>query len=233
MKYYFLLLILSLPIATSAQDTTKVRRFTALILTFSPQYSYRALQYNADSQWLESLRDNEVPGAGFKARAQVRYRISDRMDLLGGVEYANHGIKTRYEDLTWAGDAAGLPEKSRTIYRYKFLAIPLHVNYTLTTREHLRVYAVGGVTTSVFLSRKTKVDVGDDHHASAKTVGFAKFTWSATLGAGLEYTLGPRFSVRAEPFIEHYFNSISTDDHTKEYLFAFGLSASVVWALKG
>ncbi|MCD9018069.1 PorT family protein [Parachryseolinea silvisoli] len=233
MKYFIVLIILTFPIAAIAQDTTKVRRFTGLVLTFSPQYSYRSLQYDADGRWLESLRDNEVPGTGFKARAQVRYHINNRIDLLGGVEYANHSIKTRYEDLTWSGDAAGLPEKSRTIYRYKFLAIPLHINYTLKTHDNLRVYAVGGVTTSVFLSRKTKVDLGGDHHASAKTVGFAKFTWSATLGAGLEYALGRKFSVRAEPFFEHYFKSISTDDHTKEYLFAVGLSTGVVWAFKG
>ncbi|MBT1711165.1 outer membrane beta-barrel protein [Fulvivirgaceae bacterium PWU5] len=233
MKYFIVLIILTFPIAAVAQDTTKVRRFTGLALTFSPQYSYRSLHFDADSRWLEALRDNEVPGTGFKARAQVRYRISDRIDLLGGVEYANHAIKTRYEDLTWSGDAEGLPGKSRTIYRYKFLALPLHVNYTFASLEHLRVYAVSGVTTSVFLSRKTKVDMADDHHASAKTVGFARFTWSATLGAGLEYALGHRFSLRAEPFIEHYFNSISTDDHTKEYLFAFGLSTGVVWAFKG
>jgi opacity protein-like surface antigen len=233
MKYFLLLIILTFPMAAIAQDTSKVRRFTGLVLTFSPHYSYRSLHYDAGSRWIESLRDNERPGTGFKARAHVRYRISDRIDLLGGLEYANHGIRTCYEDLTWSGDAVGLPEKSRTIYRYKFLAIPLHVNYTLTTREHLRVYAVGGVTTSVFLSRKTKVDTGDNQHSSPKTVGFAKFTWSATLGAGLEYALGNRFSVRAEPFFEHYFKSISSDDHAKEYLFAVGLSTGIVWMFKG
>ena len=232
MKYYFLLLILSLPIAATAQDTTKVRRFTGLALTFSPQYSYRSLQYDAGSRWLKSLRDNEVPGTGFKVRAQVRYRISDRIDLLGGLEYANHSIRTDYEDLTWVGDATDLPGKSRTIYRYKFLAVPVYVNYTLKTRDNLRVYAVGGITTCVFLSRKTKVDLGSDHHASVKDVGFAKFTWSATLGAGLEYALGSRLSLRAEPFFEHYFKSISTDDHTKEYLFSFGLSTGIAWAFR-
>lgn len=233
MKYYFLLLILMLPMAATAQDTARVRRFTGLVLAFVPQYSYRSLHYDADSQWLESMRDNEVPNTGFQARAQVRYRINDRIALLGGVEYANLGIKTRFEDLHWLSEADDLPQKSRIIYRYKFLALPLHVNYTLATRDNLRVYVVGGVTTSVFLSRKTKVDLGDDRHASAKSVGFAKFTGSATLGAGLEYTVGQRFSIRAEPFIEHSFSSIVTDDHIREYLFSFGLSTGVVWAFQG
>lgn len=232
MKYYFLLLILTLPMATAAQGTTRTRRFTGLMLAFTPQYSYRALRYDADSHWLESMRQNEVPGTGFKARSQVRYGINDRLHLLGGVEYANLGIKTRYEDLHWLGNADGLPERSRTIYRYKFLSLPLHVNYTLATRKHMRVYALGGITTSVFLSRKTRVDVDDDRQASSKNVGFAKFTWSATVGAGLEYAFGQRLSVRAEPFIEHYFRSISTYAHAKEYLFSFGLSTGVVWAFK-
>ncbi|MBT1688673.1 outer membrane beta-barrel protein [Dawidia soli] len=233
MKYYFLLLILMLPMAAMAQDTTRVRRFTGLVLAFIPQYSYRSLHYDADSRWLESMRDNEMPNTGIKARAQVRYRINDRIALLSGVEYANLGIKTRFEDLQWISEADNLPQKSRTIYRYKFLALPLHINYILTARDNLRVYAGGGVTTSVFLSRKTKVDLRDDHHASAKTVGFAKFSWSATIGAGLEYMVGQRFSIRAEPFIEHYFNSIVTDDHIREYLFSFGLSTGVFWAFKG
>lgn len=233
MKYYFLLLILTLPMTASAQDTPRTRRFTGLVLTFTPQYSYRSLHYAEDNRWQESLRDNEVPDTGFKARAQIRYRVNARVNILGGVEYANLGIKTHFEDLHWLDDAAGLPKKSRTIYRYKFLSLPVHVNYTFMTRENLRLYAVGGVTTSVFLSRKTKVDVDDSQHASAKTVGFAKFTWSATVGAGLEYDLGQRMSVRAEPFFEHYVKSISSDDRAREYLYSLGISAGLVWAFKG
>jgi opacity protein-like surface antigen len=233
MKYLLLLFILILPMAVGAQDTARVRRFTGIVLSFTPQYSYRSMHYDADSRWLKSVRDNELPGTGFKVRAQVRYRLSNRMDLLGGIEYANHGVKTHFEDLQWSDDDASLPSRSRTIYRYKFLALPVHVNYTLTTHDHLRVYAVGGVTTSIFLSRKTKVDLEHERHASTKTVGLARFTWSATVGAGMEYTIGQRLSVRAEPFFEHYFRSILTDEHAKEYLFSFGLSTGVVWTFKG
>jgi hypothetical protein len=233
MKYYFLLLILTLPMTVSAQDTTRARRFTGLMLAFTPQYSYRSLHYDASSHWQKSLHGNEVPGTGFKARAQVRYRVTDRIDLLGGIEYANLGIKTRFEDLHWLDAAASLPQQSRTIYRYKFLSLPLHVHYTFVTHDNLRVYAVGGVTTSIFLSHKTKVDTDDNRHASSKTVGFSRFTGSATLGAGLEYSLGKRLSVRAEPFFEHYFTSILSDDHAKEYLYSFGMSTGVVWAFKG
>jgi hypothetical protein len=112
----------------------------------------------------------------------------------------------------------------------------MSVSYGFFTSEKVIVFARAGLSAGVFLSKKTKVIAtyagGDDAvHASSKQVGYARFNLSATIGAGIDYRLSKRFTVRAEPFYQRSLTSIVVDNSAREYLYSFGVTTGVYYSL--
>jgi hypothetical protein len=237
MRHLLFLMIMVLPLIGFGQPEEKPRRLSAVGIMVSPVYSYRTLNFAASNQWVAEMRnDEEVGNVGFAAGFRAHYRLRDKMKLEIGLSYANKSFKTKYEELSWTSDDPAFPTRSRTIYRYKYIMLPVNISYAFFVAEKVRCFASAGLSANVFLARKTKVELsyadgGDGSHASSKRIGYSRFNLSAIVSAGIDYRLSKRFTVRAEPFYERSLTSIVADDQAREYLFSFGVVTGVHYLL--
>lgn len=233
MQRYFFILLIVFPIAGFSQQKSK--GFTAIGLVGSLDYTNRTLDYSAENEWVAAMRNtNEVGNTGFMVYSQVQYTFSKRLRVEGGVGYSNRSYKTKFEDLHWTSDDPDLPVKSRTIHRFKHITLPLNLNYSIYTKNKVNVYITAGIATNIFLARRTKVESpeahgGDRGYSFSKRSGYTKFTATARAGAGIEYLVMKRFSLRIEPYYQRTVRSITTDDGAKEYIYAFGLATGMFY----
>jgi opacity protein-like surface antigen len=231
-----LFLLMMIPAIVFCQEK-KSRRLTSVGVMISPEFSYRTLNFSSSNQWVADRRDSkEMGNFGFTTGIQTHFRFGNRLSLETGLSYANKSLKTKSEELTWTSDDPDLPTGSRTIYRYKYLAIPAIVSYRFFDTGKISWFAAAGISANVFLAKKTKVvttypDGDSDSHASSKQTGYSKFNLSATLAAGMDYRFSKRFTFRAEPFFQRSLTSIVSDKEAKEYLFSFGVSTGVQYSL--
>jgi hypothetical protein len=231
-----LFLMMMIPVIVFCQEK-KSRRLTSVGVMISPDFSYRTLNFSSSNQWVADRRDDtEAGNFGFATTIETHFKLGRKMTLETGLSYTNKSLKTKSEELTWTSDDPSLPSGSKTIYRYKYLTIPVIISYRFFDTGKISLFAAAGVSANVFLAKKTKVvttypDGDTDSHASSKQTGYLKFNLSATLGAGIDYRFSKRFIFRAEPFFQRSLTSIVADKAAKEYLFSFGVSTGVHYSL--
>jgi hypothetical protein len=232
-----LLLIVFLPFVGISQSKERVRRLASIGITVAPEYNYRVLNFSHDNQWLANMRDDEeVANTGLTIGIQPHFRMGKKMRLETGVLYSNKGLKTKWVDLAWVTDDAGLPAESKIVYRYKYLIIPMNVSYSIFEDEKVRLFASMGMSMNIFLQKKTKVifensSSSNDSHESFKQTGYSHLNFAARMGAGIDYRLSSRLNFRAEPYFQRSITSIVVDKGAKEYLFSFGLALGVHYLL--
>jgi hypothetical protein len=231
-----LFLMMMIPVIALCQEK-KSRRLTSVGIMISPDFSYRLLNFSSSNQWVANRRDDkEVGNFGFTTAIETHFRLGNKITLETGLSYVNKSLRTKSEELTWASDDSNLPSGSKTIYRYKYMAIPAIISYRFFDAGKISLFAAAGVSANVFLAKKTKIvstypDGDTDSHASSKQTGYSKFNLSATLGAGIDYRFSKRFIFRAEPFFQRSLTSIVADKAAREYLFSFGVSTGVHYSL--
>jgi hypothetical protein len=71
------------------------------------------------------------------------------MALETGLLYADKGEKTNKSSLIFPG--TDLTVYYRFIYRYRYIDIPLKLNYYIRT-ERFRTFIAGGISTNIFLN---------------------------------------------------------------------------------
>jgi hypothetical protein len=237
MKKIFLLMITILPVIGFCQSEKPARGLSAIGIMISPGYGYRTLNFASSNQWIAKMRnDDEVANFGFTAGFQVHYRLSSKLKFETGLLYANRSLKTKYEDLDWTSSGREFATRSKTIYHFKYVTVPAGVSYSFFSSKKMSLFATTGFSADIFLSKKTKVTVSyadgaDRSHTSPKQTGYSRFNLSATVGAGIDYHLSKRITLRAAPFYQRSLTSIVVDDNAKEYLYSFGVSTGVLYSL--
>lgn len=233
---HLLLILLILPSAITFGQQEKSKGFTAIGLMGSLDYTNRTLDFTAENEWVAATRDrNEIGNTGSAVYSQVRYKFNNRLSVEGGVGYSNRSYKTKFEDLYWTSDDPALPVKSRTIYRFKYITLPLNINYSVYTHNKIRLFVTAGVATNIFLARRTKVqstlaDGKDNNYAFSKRGGYTTFTATARGGIGFDYQVMKRFTLRIEPYYQRTIRSITADDTAKEYIYALGLATGLFYS---
>jgi hypothetical protein len=230
-------ILILLPFSVFGQSESSQRRIQSLGIVFAPEFGYRSLNYASSHEWVEVSRDEtEVGNYGFTTGVKVRLRSKRTWRLETGLLFANKSFKTRNEELIWTSDDPALPQSTKTIYRLKYLSLPINIHYPLMVKNRLTLAANGGLSANVFLSAKTKVIIGygDGHetsHASVKQVGHSRFSLSGLIGATVDYKLSDKFVITAEPHYQRFLTSINADNNAKEHLYSFGigLAASYVF----
>lgn len=234
MRHWLFTLLILFTVEAHGQEKSK--GFTAVGLVGSLDYTNRTLDYSSANEWISKARDaNETGNTGFTVYSQVQYKFNERLRIEGGVGYSNRSYKTKFEDLYWTSDDPGLPVKSRTIHRFKYITLPLSTNYSIYTRNRLSVYITAGIATNIFLARRTSVESletdGDDvGYAFSKRSGYTKFTATVRGGAGIEYKVMKRFALRVEPNYQRTIRPITSDDDAKEYIYALGLATGMFYS---
>jgi hypothetical protein len=234
MQHWLFILLLA-PVTAFCQQE-KSKGFTAVGLMGSLDYTNRTLDFTAGNEWVAAMRDrNEIGNTGFTVYSQVRYKFSSRWRIEGGVGYINRSYKSKFEDLHWTSDDAALPARSRTIHRFKYITLPLNINYSLYTHNKIRLFATAGVATNIFLARRTKVQStftngSNSDYAFSKRSGYTTFTATARGGVGLDYQVMKRFTLRIEPYYQRTLRSITADDTAKEYIYALGIATGMFYS---
>ena len=234
MKWTIVFTILFLPELGQAQG---LRKLESIGLVFSPGISYRTLNYSSSIQWVASLRNNEeLPAFGFMAGATIHYRLTNRLKIETGILYSDMGIQTRFKDLTWVTPDEGFPIRTKTVFHYGSIRAPIKVNYQLFEHNKLKLYAVMGLSTNVFINKRTKVvtEYPDGHsssHTSSKHAGYSIFGVDLIVGTSVEYQVSKRIYFRLEPNLNYAMTSAAVDKSSREYFFSFGIMAGAFYRI--
>lgn len=228
------LVIIPLTIVSQNTDSTKARKIS-IGVTYSPDYCYRILKSDNASQWIANYRDSiEIPKFGFTTGLNISIKIRKRISLAAGVLFSDKGEMTKPQTLIW-GTPRGqtdptLPIKNKFIYHYRYLDIPIKINYHVLVKR-LSVYVTAGISTNIFLSQEVaSVQEYSDGHTSKKTSssisGFDRINLAAIAGVGFGYDITKRIYCKIEPV---YRRSITPIIYApiKGYFYSLGLNTGL------
>lgn len=221
-----------LPSFVFGQDDPSEKRIESISIVVTPEYGYRSLNYPSSHQWVQEVRDeHEVAHYGFSAGVRTRFRSKYKCALELGLLFANRAFKTKQEELLWNPQDPSLPGSAETIFRFKYLAIPVNINYQMAASGRMAVSLKAGVAPSVFLSAKTKLitihENGEEStHSSVSEVGHTRFGLSGVIGVAIEYNASEKITLSIEPCYQRFLTSINANKDAKEYLFSFGAGVS-------
>jgi hypothetical protein len=207
MKPILLLYIaLALSAASSAQTKKQLLKKISLGVILSPDVCYRSLQNNDGSSVADIIigaRNNtEITKAGFTGGVNLSVKISKRLVLETGLQYAQKGYRTKLITPVSAQPDPLIPATIRYVYNYNYFDIPLMVKYTVGKKRLLGL-AGAGFTTHLLLK---ETQISWSKFSDGRTVKKKEFltlnkavNLSPTLSAGLGWRAGSRLQVRAEP----------------------------------
>jgi opacity protein-like surface antigen len=234
------LLVLTLLISTlvlgQTTDSTKLKRIKVGIV-YSPDYCYRLLNYYSSNKWVQDLRNDEETGTfGYTTGLGIKIDLTSKIILETGLLYSIKGEQTKNTDLVWATPNPDFPVKSKTQYQFKYIDIPVKINY-LWGGKRAKIFVSAGVSANVFSEKKTKVisEFANGHKTSESSVidlGYLKFNLAGIIGFGIKYDLTKRISISVEPIYRQFINSIVVDKKAKEYPYSFGANVGVYYSFK-
>ena len=231
-KPYLISLILALPFLAFSQ-TEKVKKY-AIGLSYEANFGYRQLNFKDGNQQVADLRNQEeMADLGLATGINFRYQLNKKIAIETAVLFASIGFKTSQKDLIWASNGDNLPNKSQSAFAYRGMIFPLKMNYNFKIGK-LDVYATAGMSLNYLLVRRTTNTRYFTNGSSANDfsdirIGFDQFTWSITVGFGVNYALTKRFMVNLEPNYRQGITSVLSDTNSKEYLYTLGLNARVFY----
>jgi opacity protein-like surface antigen len=243
MKKLLLLLIPLLPsiIFSQTPDSSGTRKF-AIGLVFSPDYCYRTLKPDgaAMSQYIAKNRDStELPRIGFTTGLSFLYQLKKRFTLESGLLFSDNGEQTKNTALIFGTGLNGQPGVSdpvtnKFIYHYKYLDIPLKVNYALLTKR-LSIFLSGGLSANFFITEtNTSIQTYSDGHTTTSSStsrsgsGLSALNLAFVAGAGVSYNLSGKLALRVEPVYRRSITSI-IDAPVKGYLYSAGLNMGIYY----
>jgi opacity protein-like surface antigen len=206
-------------------------------ISFEGATCYRQLNYGYLNKIVSEIRNNEETARlGFTTGVNFRYRLNKKIVFVSGVLYSNAGFKNNNKILEWATNASDLPTKSKTVFAFKILSLPLKLNYKINIGK-LNTYVTTGMSLNYLINRKTIITNTFSDGSSSKSfdtqkLGFQNFSFSAMVGFGIDYPLSKRMTINVEPLYTRSFTSIIADNNAKEYLYSAGINASVFYNFK-
>lgn len=232
-----ILLVLAISVFAQTSDTSWVRRNRVGIF-FSPHLSYRLLNYDHSAGWVEQSRNsNEKTTFGFRAGISYHYFITRKIACKIGAAFLQNGFETKKNDLNWISSDPDFPSENKTVFKYHYLEVPLVLNYYVFHKPKVDVFISAGISTNVFLQKKTKVKLiyPDGHRnndSAVEQVGYSKVNFGASIGFGMEYKLSKRMTGVIEPSIHQFLTSTIVDGHSKEYLNSLGVNIGFNYVFK-
>ena len=233
---FVIILFVSTTVLAQSVDSIKFKRVKVGIV-FSPDYCYRLLNYHSSNKWVQDLRnDEEVPTFGYTTGISLKIDATSKIVLETGFYYSIKGERTKTIEFTWATPSSDYPSKSKTQYQYKYIDIPLKVQYFLGSKR-IKPFISVGVSATIFSEKKTKVilEFSDGHKASENSttdLACLKFNLVTIVGFGIKYDLSKRIFIIIEPVYRQFINSIVVDRSAKEHPFSIGTNFGVYYTLK-
>jgi opacity protein-like surface antigen len=229
----FILLFLPVLLFCQTKDTAKQDKIQIGIIG-SADYCYRSLKADAASKWISDMRDTlEIPKLGYTLGISCLYEINKNIKIDVALLYSESGEKTKKYLLDNNNDIR-LPSNNTFIYKYRYLDIPLKVNYYFLNKK-LKLYATAGVSANVFLSKKTTSileysNFDTEKSKSVSSTGFSKINFAVLAGAGFNYSVSNKLDIKVEPIYRRSITSI-INAPIKEYLYSTGLNFGIYYNL--
>lgn len=233
MKHLSTLLLTLAALSAFGQETLApaFKRFQFGI-NISPDACYRTLKNNDGSSTSDIIirvrDDNETFKLGYTAGLNVCYNINGHFGIETGIQYSNKGYRTKNKNLSWGSSSPDLPIKSKFIYDFHYIDVPLKLNYTIGKRK-VRFLASAGLAANIFLKETQrhvleKADGKKDRSKTTPSNDYQKLNISPIMGVGIDYRLNNRMNMRLEPMFRYGILKIINDKPITGYLYSGGLN---------
>ncbi len=194
-------------------DTNKLKKIQ-LGLTFSPDFNFRYLKADANSEWISKIADSlEVPKFGYTTGLNFSYMLSTKIKLGTGLIFADNGEKTK-----------STIELQTINYKnhFYFLSVPVRLDYTFISKK-VDVYATLGVSGNFFINHKTVMfeDGKKDPIQLNNHSDLQKFTFGGLAGMGMSAKLDSKWLFKMEVLYRQSIQSVSNNP-VKKWLYSVG-----------
>ena len=216
MKNYVIVFLFLTAFVFGSEAQTK----PSIGIYYNPAYTGRITRANSDLSWLKQESDLLENGSmGYSTGAFVEYALSKKTSIRGGAGFSNFG-----ESIDSLNDF-GI-DKYRNDYR--FVEVPLALNYYLGKNENSRPYFSMGYTLNYFLSKRITYSlVGSNRDEKTVVKGeLNSISHAVRFAFGVDFILDKKWSVKTELFANQFVSSL-TNDGVRRLPFAAGLSVQL------
>jgi len=241
MKRVFILLMTFSSFVVQGQESKPSENIKRILIgvNFSPDYNFRTLKNNDGSSSsdlvIKSRNDIEIAKFGYTAGLNVCINFSQLVGLETGIQYSNKGYKTKDQDLIFAQPNPSLPTKSKFIYTYQYIGIPLKAKFTVGKSKVRFLSSVGFMTNFLLQVKQTNIleysDGKTDEKTQSITSNFKKVDISPMISLGIDYKVSDKIHLIAEPTFRY--GVIKTKDApVTENLWNAGLNIVFYYSLR-
>lgn len=202
------LLILAINLHGQQENAVRFR----IGLRFSPDLCYRTLSNNTSKDSvnavINSRNEQEALLLGFTTGFGFDYRFSEQFGFEAGIQYSDKGYRRKIESNNpLQPNDPFIPEKAVYEYHFKYLEIPLGINYT-GDGERVHFYASGGLISHFLLQADEEVNLifpggKAEKRKQPSPYTFNRFMLSAQVSAGIALDIGKRIELRIDPVFRY------------------------------
>lgn len=177
-------------------------------LSFSPDLTYRML--TGEPQWLVDARnESEDPIFGYTTGCNIAFNTSSHFGIALGVHFSEKGYGTR---VTYTDNNANVVGEGRLRAVFDYVEIPLKANFTLGDGK-LRWTASAGIINGILIDARqvSTYDITGDSSGKSSvntTSDYKQYNFSAMVGTGIDWQLGPNMHLKVEPTIRYGLSQI-------------------------
>ncbi len=230
MKQLFLFILFGLSLQGYAQSPWSFG------VGFSPDFCFRTLSADGNSARWKSFRDdNEIIKLGYTAGFYVKKQLDLSFSLETGLAYSNKGYMRQMDlifgsDIDPSGINPTVPSRFTGLYHFKYLDVPLKLNFLLSEWRRTRLHLSSGFVLNVFLEQKnvTEYTEAGQHHREVSygegLLANGPVNISPFLGLGFDIKLSEMTRIQIEPMFRHAILPAHLDDGVETRLWTSGLN---------
>jgi Outer membrane protein beta-barrel domain len=216
----------------------------------SADYCYRTLKNDYGGSIgnliIDLRNDTEVPKLGYTAGLDLCYNIHKNIGIELGVQYSNKGYSFSSLDLyygdmrddrygfTYDSNGASSPINIKIIYNHIYFDVPLRAILSFGEKKVRFVTSIG-VATNILLKATNTIILEYQNEDTKKQTqelnyDFNKVNFSPMISIGVDYKVGKKINLRAEPTFRYGVLKI-IDAPIAGYLWNSGLNISCYYTL--
>ena len=213
--------------------------------SFSPDYDYRTLKSTGKENekitakgTVDLRNDYEVGKFGYTTGISAIYNFSALFGIELGVQFSEKGYQTKVTKPTpmEKNDPAIPTNGWNFIYKYEYIDIPLKANFTFG-KSRLRYIATAGFAANFLIEEKETTVMKFSEKTKKETYIRTspynnKFNISPVIGAGVEYNITNKISIRAIPNFKYGLMKIYDNPYMTTHLWNAGIDIGIFYGIK-
>ena len=236
------IILLSLPLAASAQEKPEKHAITKIGVNYSVDYSYRNLKTNdgagsISQDIIRSRNEMEKPIFGFHTGIDFLHQFKKGIVLEGGIQYARYGEQIKDVYSISPNDPGTLGKGTYYMY-YDYLCVPIKAGYGFPIGKRITLSATTGLSTNYFVAWGSHYHVtyndgstNDNKNRDREYPGstqFNNFTLASVSSIGIDIRLFGAFSVKVEPTARFFLTPVMNAP-IKERPYSYGINTTLFY----